>query len=292
MPDAFYKYMSLSTAKIVLENQTLRWTTPATLNDPYDIQFDLRVDFNRNKVMQDALEKTWKVYTGEYVGAEGNGMNAVIQAFREVCPGMTKNFFIRGLAEGIAESFKVLDEGITEVNNFARRCLSTSKILCLTDSPNNQLMWAYYADSNKGAVLKFEQEHGADSPYSTAKPVKYREEIPSLFSEDELSDFLAGLIRFDQQRRVDDLIYTKSDAWAHEREWRIYSGDGRDRLAPHEDVKFGSKELTAVILGCRMPEADRVDLAGLVKRSYPHAEILQAATMNHKYQLELKKTEH
>ncbi|MBF6036821.1 DUF2971 domain-containing protein [Pseudomonas sp. P155] len=285
-----YKYMSFSTAKIVLNNQTLRWTTPATLNDPYDIQFDLKVDFDRDIVKRDAIEKIWKAYKGEYICVEGNKMRSVIQLFREQLPGIPKAFFVEKMSAGIEESFKVLDKGVGDLNIFVRSALSTSKILCLTDSPTNQLMWAYYADSNKGAVFQFEQEQGADSPYSTAKPVIYRSEIPSLFSENELSDFLAGLTVFDQQAKIDALIYTKSEAWAHEREWRIYSGDGRDKFAPHEDIRFGNKELTAVILGCRMPEADREALAMIVKERFPHAKILQANTINHKYQLEMQPT--
>lgn len=292
MPDIFYKYMSFNTAQIVLKNQTLRWTTPTTLNDPYDIQFDLRVDFNREKVMESALEKLWKVYTGDLVCSDENMMGRVIKFFREKCPNIDKTFFTEQMTKGIAESFKVMDGNIKTLNKFVRATLSTSKILCLTDSPTNQLMWAYYADSNRGVVLQFEEEDGADSPYKTAKKVKYQEEIPSLFYEDELSDFLAGLITFDQQRRVDDLIYTKSAAWAHEREWRIYSGDGRNKDAPHEDIVFGSKELTGVILGCRMPEADRSNLSALIRRSYPDAEILQASIIDHKYEIELKKTKY
>jgi len=89
---------------------------------------------------------------------------------------------------------------------------------------------------------------------------------------------------------VDDMIYTKSEAWSHEREWRLYLGDGRNKNAPHEDVKFGHRELTGVILGCRMGVPERIEVVELVKRLYPHAKILQAATLNHRYELELLET--
>ena len=261
-----------------------------TLNDPYDIQFDLRAEFDRVKVTKEALEKMWGAYKGEYVCAKENEMGQMIQRVRAISPNIDKRFFFQKMSAGIAECFRVMDDQIVGLNDFVRTHLSTSKILCLTESPINQLMWAYYADSNRGAVLQFEQEPGADSPYAMAKEVLYREEIPSIFYENELSDFLAGLITFDQQRRVDDLIYTKSVAWKHEREWRIYSGDGRDKNAPHEDIKFGRNELTGIILGCRMPEAHRSKLAALANHFYPNAKILQASTMNHRYELELKET--
>src|ERR1035437_506982 len=34
-----YKYVTADTGKKILENGTLRWSTPAVLNDPFDMQF-------------------------------------------------------------------------------------------------------------------------------------------------------------------------------------------------------------------------------------------------------------
>lgn len=287
MPEAFYKYMTYSTANIVLENQTLRWSTPATLNDPYDIQFDLRINFDRNKVLRDTLDKLWKVHLGELRGHPENRMTAAFELMRPALKGIPKKIFMRDMEAGIRKSFAAMDKNIHQTYRDTRDQLSTTKILCLTDSPINQLMWAYYADSNRGAVLRFQDEPGADSPYKTAKKMSYMKDIPMLFEEDELSDFLSGLTNFDQVKRINTLVYTKSDAWKHESEWRIFSGNGRNKNAPHEDVKFGAKELTGVVLGCRMPLDQRAALSLTIKRLYPHAEILQATPANHSFQLEL-----
>lgn len=287
MPAAFYKYMTCSTAKIVLENQTLRWSTPATLNDPYDIQFDLQINFDRNKVLRNTLDKLWKVFIGELAGHPENRMTAVVNLMRLHLQGLPKEYFMRHMEEGIKQSFASLDKNIHETYRFTRELLATTKILCLTDSPTNQLMWAYYADSNKGVVLRFQDEPGANSPYCTAQKMSYMRDIPMLFEEDELSDFLSGLILFDQAKRVNTLVYTKSDAWKHESEWRIFAGDGRDKNAPHEDIRFGSRELTGVVFGCRMPPNQQEALSLTIKRLYPHAEILRATPANHSFQLEL-----
>lgn len=95
MPEAFYKYMTYSTANIVLENQTLRWSTPATLNDPYDIQFDLRINFDRDKVLHHALDKLWKAFTGELTGHPDSQMSAEMNLLRPHLRGMPKNHFIK-----------------------------------------------------------------------------------------------------------------------------------------------------------------------------------------------------
>jgi hypothetical protein len=289
MPEAFYKYMTYSTANIVLTNQTLRWSTPATLNDPYDIQFDLRINFDRAEVLRATLEKLWKVFTGELQGHPENRMSAVIDRMRPILKGIPKKSFMRKMEVGIRESFAAMDRSIHQTYRHTREQLSTSKILCLTDSPINQLMWAYYADSNKGVVLRFQDEPGADSPYKTAKKMSYMEDIPMLFEPDELSDFLSGLVRFDHAKRIDALTYTKSDAWKHESEWRIFAGDGRNKHAPYEDIKFGLGELTGVVFGCRMPHDQRAAMSLEVNRLYPHAEILQATPAAQSFQLELSR---
>lgn len=287
MPEAFYKYMTYSTADIVLKNQTLRWSTPATLNDPYDIQFDLGINFDREKVLHHALEKLWKAYTGELIGHPNNQMSAAISLMRPMLLGISKEKFTQNMEKGIKQTFSIFDENAKKLHKITRAHLSTSKILCLTDSPINQLMWAYYADSNKGVALRFQDEPEKNSPYQLAKKMSYMPDIPRLFEDDELSDFLAGLVFFDSAIRIKKLVYTKSDAWAHENEWRIFAGDGRDKFAPYEDKTFGARELTGAIFGCRMPQDQKKELSITIKNLYPHVEILQATPANHSFQLEL-----
>src|SRR5258708_2756964 len=48
-PKYLYKYVTSSVAHLVLQNRTLRWSTASFLNDPFDIQFDLHVDVDREK---------------------------------------------------------------------------------------------------------------------------------------------------------------------------------------------------------------------------------------------------
>lgn len=287
MPEAFFKYMSYSTARTVLENQTLRWTTPATLNDPYDIQFDLRVDFNREQALIDSVNKLWKVFKGDLACNQNSEMYPAMEMIRSLCAEIPKPTFFDYMSNGVNESFATLDRAVAEAHKATRLQLSTMKVLCLTDSPTNQLMWAHYADSNKGIVLRFQQEHGADSPYSQARAINYRQTLPMLFTEEEVSDFLSGLTIFDAQPRIDNLIYTKSDVWAYEKEWRICSGKGRNTCAPHEDLKFGSRELTGIIFGCRIPIEHKLSLLQIIRDAYPHVEVLEAVTANHTYQLEL-----
>src|SRR5258708_6563204 len=39
--DAFFKYYTVESAKLTLENGSRKWSTPLLFNDPFDNQFDL-----------------------------------------------------------------------------------------------------------------------------------------------------------------------------------------------------------------------------------------------------------
>ena len=51
--------------------------------------------------------------------------------------------------------------------------LHDSKILCLTKSFSNILMWSHYGANHTGAILVFEP-NATDSQFSIARPINYR----------------------------------------------------------------------------------------------------------------------
>ncbi len=102
-------------------------------------------------------------------------------------------------------------------------------------------------------------------------------------NEDNLGSRSAAI---DTRTMLRRMVYTKSSEWAYEREWRILI-KGRDRQALHEDLRFHKMELDAVILGCRMSDADRLVVSELTRQLYPHAEVLRARAAPKRFQLEI-----
>ncbi len=147
-------------------------------------------------------------------------------------------------------------------------------------------MWSYYAQNHSGADLRF-TDTTPNNPISMARPVRYVEEMPSLFDDEALSDMLAGYKGMDERRIMDELVYTKSCHWAHEAEWRIYSGRGRTS-GIHEDITFNPIELDGVTFGARMKREDRKWLAEMLRTFYPHVQLLGAATRSDVYALAIK----
>lgn len=287
----FFKYMNRATGRIVLENRTLRWSTPGTLNDPYDMQFDLHIDIDREAVKVATLQKLWDAFYGDQPAPVGNILGAVIQSVRGIFPQLTREEFNREYGETIDGGLSRMERALPGVQNEVRSLIAEGKILCLTELPDNIMMWTHYAESHQGIVLQFRSVPKLDSAWGVARPVQYLADMPRLLDNDFLADMGSGLVSMDAESIMDRLVYTKSAEWAYEREWRVFAGGGRNSHAFHEDLAFNKLELDAVIVGCRMPKEDRTAFAVSTRRLYPHASLLQAEKAGNQFCLEIKPLE-
>src|SRR5712692_6784902 len=84
----FYKYMKAETAKTVLEKSTLRWALPKLFNDPFDVQFDLQVEYDRDRVIEQALKNIIDLYMGRRHVISGNKLGEGIKWLRQTAPGL------------------------------------------------------------------------------------------------------------------------------------------------------------------------------------------------------------
>ena len=274
LPSRFFKYACRSTAKIVLETGKLRWSTPELFNDPYDLQFDLHIDASREAVRARGVEKAWNAWYGEsYTPHPGNPLGRVIQALRDVFPKLSRAEFEQEWGPAMDESFDEAMAALPELHAQFQASMRKSKVLFQSETPDSLLMWAYYAEQHKGAVLCFTADPVRDSAWLQAKPMQYRRAMPRLCDEELLSDFLAGLAVLDVKTLVNRIIYTKAAEWSHEREWRLEAGNGRQPDAEFEDVPFYARELHGVIFGCATPQADKDALSATIRDRYPHASI-------------------
>lgn len=276
LPRKFFKYQSRATARAVLTGVKLRWSTPATLNDPFDIQFDLSTDIDEKVVVSLALDKLWRCYVGELQPQPfpGNAMWLPLLLLRHHPNRISRSDFEDHMRPGVIESLALGRAKIPAALEESRALMSTSKVLCLSETGDNLLLWAHYAESHRGVALIFRPIE--DSPYTLARPVQYVTEVPRLFDEHLLSDIFAGLRTIDAETALEHMAFTKSSHWNYEREWRIFAGDGRDKYAPFEDVPFGREELAGIVMGARTPLTDRDELAKLAVAVNPEAKIYQA----------------
>ena len=135
-------------------------------------------------------------------------------------------------------------------------------IFCLTEDPDNHLMWVHYAAQHTGFVVGFKT---AETPFSEGmdKPrkVKYRECPATIVPPSK------------------EVCLYKDAHWRYEKEWRyvelIKTGEPRDFAIPPQsiaEVIFGSKmsisEITAILTCIDADFNIRLSISTLADRSH------------------------
>jgi hypothetical protein len=233
-----------------------------------------------------ALDKVWQHHYGELLDRPLNKLGRVVRKLRGTFPQLSREEFDREIGEAIDASMENAERKIKNFNATVLALFARDKILCLSEEPDNILMWSYYAQNHAGAVLRFTDET-SDNPLRQAQRVRYVDKMPSLFDDEMMSDMLAGYSAMGVREIMDKVVYTKSSDWEHESEWRVYSGRGRSD-GPHEDIPFNMAELDGVIFGAKMSYADRLALANLLRSFYPGVELYQATPKPDEYGLAIE----
>lgn len=91
-------------------------------------------------------------------------------------------------------------------------------ILCLSETPQQILMWSHYGANHTGVCIGFDS---GDLPFKSALKVHYSDERP--------------FIQFDSSPKnlLERVLLTKSSHWSHEQEWRIIK-----RKIEEDELKF------------------------------------------------------
>jgi hypothetical protein len=268
----FFKYMSFETAKIVLENRTLRWTTPRTLNDLYDVQIDLNINVDLERLEALSYEKIWNVMSGASVMDKTSLMGPKWARLGLAKTFTSKEDFVREFEGDVKISY---DDMSAKLHEFHREYLKDLKVLCLTEDPTNPPMWAHYAEHDSGVVVRLRSVPSRDTMYGMARPMKYLQEIPRLFDEQHFSDVISGIRPDNYRAQLDRMIYSKGSAWSYEKEWRISVDKGRNKTEAHEDTPFDLNDLDGVVLGIKMTAENRQTIIELTK-SYPNVKLFEA----------------
>jgi hypothetical protein len=152
VPKRLVKYVTREVGRLVLTNRTLRWSTPGTLNDPYDMQFDLQFDIDEKAVKAAALRKLWEACYADQPSPAGNKLGAVIHMLRGKLPQLTPDQFNQQFGDMIDETLEQMERTVPGLQAELRAVLANCKILCLTATPDSMLMWERCARGTNSGV--------------------------------------------------------------------------------------------------------------------------------------------
>jgi hypothetical protein len=196
-----YKYLSAKNAKLTLQSNFLKFSSPSEFNDPHDIYPGLREygarDFWR---LFDTTEKVDLLYLRMkaiqlVVDREDFDQKLPQKKFQQVFLQADLPFIEKGRL-----SFQA------EISKYFRIC-------CLSRQNDNILMWAHYAENFQGCVLgfDFDERPGFQKNLRSAKYKSGRIQIDPKFYYGAPYD----------RKVMDSIMVTKAKSWAYEDEVRL-----------------------------------------------------------------------
>lgn len=260
-----YKYMS---NRSFLDNLKVRFTPPNELNDPRELAPRIHI---RNPAQ----------YAGAIVAR--NFQAGYVRLLLEN-PQMTEQ---EALARCINASTQLIgqynanDEEIGRMmfDIVMRTTNKTIGVFSLTETNNNELMWAHYANSHTGFAVGFNTE--TDFFYRRENDPKTCGELTNVIYSDTAPTVYVepGVMEIPKE-----LFFTKTSKWHYEREWRmIRMLDAADSMVGTNIhlFKIPPESLVSVTFGHKFPEQDKKGIMDKLVSLAPHVVFTNAA-FNHK----------
>jgi hypothetical protein len=269
-PQRLYRYFSFGPyIENVISGESLRFQNPLSFNDPFDC---------RPSVYANLADPAVEQYYHDLGKRFGMGRAQRRRQIREL-----KSHLEKTGGKGAVSQEHLM-------SNMAKYGL-----LCLTPHPDSLLMWSHYGDRHHGLCIAFDT---AVDFFRTAIPIAYQDEYPEIKIGVSSNDDI-----------LNKSIYTKASCWKYEDEWRVpkqtWSEEDRkehqataerewpspddvrnivDHRGPGE-YKFNKAAVKGTILGARMPEENRTQIAEWIRQHNPEVKLFQAKCHDHEYRL-------
>jgi hypothetical protein len=256
-----------------LQSSSLKWASPRTFNDPFDVQTPLVVDVDDSRVVRLAIDYILDGMESNRTPANPIAvLNHILwsHGIKETREKLESDF-----GPALYESLAKLRALIEPWSKEMLAGLANSKLLCLSERCDITTMWSHYATNHAGAVLEFFGHPHTDSAFKLAKKVNYLDCPPNFVDEEYLAQVLAGYENFDVRRTLDLFIYSKSKEWASEQEWRIDSSDGRQPGSDFEIAPFFPADLQSVTFGLMSNLENRATWIEAAKRIGSHVKFFK-----------------
>ena len=286
--DVFYKYLSPTAAQGVLETNSFRWSSPIEFNDPFDIGFDLHVDYDPSTIVQEIVDAQWAVYQGIEPTSSATPLGWILNELRTKKPSITRPQFDQRLLPRAQETISKLGDKLPELHSQIKHLLQSLKVFCLAERPDNILMWSHYCLNHSGLVLEVRCLATLDSMWGGAMPINYSDCMPRLLNRVELVEYLAGKFPLEDKLHLDKIVMCKALDWSYEKEWRILHFG----MSPHQsftELPFAVYEISGIYFGCRSSAEFRGRISELRTQKYSHANLFQAKKAEREFRIEFEK---
>jgi hypothetical protein len=240
-PTKLYKYRAVNKKTLDALRQDMCWfSNRAKLNDPYDCSVRLP-----KAIRADEVRRVLKIAMGRFYSPTGKSRSDLLASIET----SADSFERLGLMAEYAENGDLLNvlrdpSSVQHASDLlwfgsysvVARFFAATTVLCLSESPDNQVMWSDYAEGHHGFCIGYR--------IRSAHPLATRLRRVAYSANAAPVDF--GLAVEDPVATRDAHVCCKSLDWAFQKEWRVtVAGEPSLRDAPLEMVEiiFGSSML-------------------------------------------------
>lgn len=264
VPQRLYKYFTPDRID-VLDNAMLRYTPLSAFNDPFEGRPDVS-ELTADSILLDQIRSL----------AFENARTSYAELPAPVRKKLTYEAYmsllkeqVNGAAKSAIGSYRAASERAkTQLLNTMDSLIGA---LCLTEEPDNLLMWPHYASSHEGFVVEFDAHHdyfhsqrSEQDEFFRLRRVTYRGARPNLDLQD-----VNGI----------NLFLIKSSGWSYENEWRVL----RPLAAPSRRIDaspfpialfdFPRDAVRSVVLGARATPETTVNLQTILASHQEYAAV-------------------
>lgn len=250
-----YRYRSINSQNLsrIFTHCELYFAAPREFNDP----FDCNPPFSINKYCKNDLREHFEK--------------------KSTCPKVScseREALIENNVQAILKDNSLFQsEIITPLISILSEENSTLGVLCLSEKPDDILMWSHYTNGHKGIVLQFDRSVLArkNSNFGYCKKVDYDNNTITL------RDINRNLNQSNSGKLARQILLKKAKKWKYEKEWRIIvDPSSRKDIANCRIFTFPKEALTGVILGCEIVPEDEYAIRMWLKEGNHNARIFKA----------------
>ena len=260
-----YRYRSMSSQGLArtFTDCELYFASPTQFNDPFDCNPPFSNDYSVDELrchFRKAIPATVSKFGVKLRNAELEAMTE-----KRVASIQQNGSFESDIAEP-----------------FIRTCLGENSklgVLCLSEEPNDILMWSHYADGHQGIVLQFDKSELNKSGFNYCEKVDYENNIITLKD--------MNINTTNSLKLAELILLKKAGRWKYEEEWRIIVDPSLNGIPGCRIYKFPKEALTGVIFGCKMAPEDKYAVHMWLKAGNHEARIYQAIRESSSYSLKI-----
>ncbi|MEL4015976.1 DUF2971 domain-containing protein [Dryocola clanedunensis] len=263
----------------VLERNLICFSKPDHLNDPYE----LSATYNLDPFMDELTNNLSTVNLIDHLTPEFKGLLSLLKESEQAKIIAQSQFILPQLLK-VNKEF-ILQFTQSKFDDIKSEICKSIRILCLTEKPDNLLMWTHYADSHKGFVIEFDtqssffnQRRSDKDEFGYLRKVKYVEKIP------ELAPLTSKSIEY---------WTTKSVEWKYEHEWRMFLTEGTASTSiTKQDIKYDlytlpSEAILSIIIGSKSTSKFENEMKNILQKNlrYKHIAVKKARKSNENFQV-------